>query len=124
MEYSGALTAESSAGHAIRTAAWHYVVAVAMVAAAIWLRLTFNPILGKRSPFVLFPIVILIMARFGGWVPGLVATVLSTLGAWFFLTDPPNSFYIADQAEAESLAIYAISATGISLLGSVVEDAE
>jgi PAS domain S-box-containing protein len=53
-------------------------------------------------------------------LPGLVATVLTTLGAWFFLTDPPNSFYIADKAEAESLAVYAISATAISLLGGQV----
>jgi PAS domain S-box-containing protein len=112
--------AESSAGYSDRPAAWHYVVAALMVAGAIWLRLAFNPILGKHSPFLLFPIVILVAARFGGWLPGLLATVLSTLGGWFFLTNPPNSFYIADKAEAESLAVYAISATVISLLGGQV----
>jgi PAS domain S-box-containing protein len=91
-----------------------------MAAGAIWLRLAFNPIVGKRAPFLLFPVIILVAARFGGWLPGLVATLLSTLGGWFFLTNPPNSFYIADKAEAESLAVYAISATAISLLGGQV----
>src|SRR6516225_10506247 len=81
--------AESSAGYSNRPAVWHYVFAALLVAGAIWLRLAFNPILGKRSPFMLFPIVILIAARFGGWWPGLLATLLSTLGGWFFLTDPP-----------------------------------
>lgn len=111
---------ESSAGNLNRPAVWHCVVAALAVAGGIWLRLAFNPILGKRAPFLLFPIVTLVAARFGGWLPGLVATVLTTLGAWFFLTDPPNSFYIADKAEAESLAVYAISATAISLLGGQV----
>ena len=112
--------AKSSVGYSNRPAVWHYVVAALMAAGAIWLRLAFNPIVGKRAPFLLFPVVILVAARFGGWLPGLVATILSTLGGWFFLTNPPNSFYIADKAEAESLAVYAISATAISLLGGQV----
>jgi PAS domain S-box-containing protein len=91
-----------------------------MVAGSIWLRFAFNPILGKRAPFMLFPIVILVAARFGGWLPGLLATVLSTLGGWYFLTEPPHSFYMANKAEAESLAMYAISATAISLLGGQI----
>ena len=111
---------ESSAGNLNRPAAWHCVVAALAVAGGIWLRLAFNPILGKHSPLLLFPIVVLVAARFGGWLPGLVATILTTLGGWFFLTDPGNSFYIADKAEAESLAVYAISATAISLLGGQV----
>jgi K+-sensing histidine kinase KdpD len=98
---------ESGAGNSIRPAVWHCVVAALAVAGGIWLRLAFNPILGKHSPFLLFPIVILVAARFGGWLPGLVAPILTTLGSWFFLIDPSNTFYIADKAEAESLAAYA-----------------
>lgn len=112
--------AASNVDHTDRPAVGHYAVAALMAAGAIWLRLAFNPIVGKHSPFLLFPIVILLAARFGGWWTGLLATVLTTLGGWFFLTNPPKSFYIADKAEAESLALFAISATAISLLGGQV----
>jgi PAS domain S-box-containing protein len=99
---------------------WHYVITVLMVAGAVGLRLAFNPILGKHSPFMLFPIVVLVAARFGGWLPGLLTAILTTFAGWYFLTDPPYSFYIADKDDAESVAVYAISATVISLLGAQV----
>jgi PAS domain S-box-containing protein len=109
-----------TASNAKQSTLWTYLIAALLVAGAVWLRFAFNPTLGKRLPFLLFPIVVLVAARFGGWLPGLLATVLSVLGAWFFLTDPVFSFYIADKAEAESLALYGISATAISLLGGQV----
>jgi signal transduction histidine kinase len=84
--------------------------------------LAIDPILGRHSPFLLFPIAILLAARFGGWLPALVATILSAVGGWYFFINPPFSFVIADKGDAEDLAVYVISATGISLLGGQLRE--
>jgi PAS domain S-box-containing protein len=105
-----------------RSAIWGYGIAALAVLAALILRLAFDPILGKRSPFLFFPLAILLAARFGGWIPGLAAAVLSTLGGWYFLIDPPHSFILENKQDAENLAAVAISATAISLLGSQLRD--
>ena len=104
------------------SAIWRYGMAALTVAAALGIRLAFDPILGRRSPFLVFPIAILLAARFGGWLPGLAATLLSTLGGWYFLLNPPFSFAIEDKGDAEDLAVYIISATGISLLGGQLRE--
>jgi PAS domain S-box-containing protein len=78
--------------------------------------LAFGPILGRRSPFLILPIAILLAARFGGRLPGLVATLSTALGGWYFLTNPPFSLAVKDKADAQDLVLYVISATGISLL--------
>ena len=113
-------TLETVATNSKPTALRNSVIASLMVAVAVCLGLAFHPMLGKLSLFLVLPIAVLLASRFGGWVPGLLATVLSILGGWFFLTDPPYSFQFANKSEAEGLAVYAISATAISLLGGQV----
>src|SRR5215472_6073306 len=104
------------------SAIWRYGMAALLVAAALGVRFAFDPIPGRHSPFLVFPIAILLAARFGGWLPGLVATLLSTLGGWYFFISPPFSFAIEDKGDAEDLAVYVISATGISLLGGQLRE--
>jgi PAS domain S-box-containing protein len=82
----------------------------------VGIRLAFDRILGRHSPFLIFPIAILLAARFGGRLPGLAVTLLTALGGWYFSTNPPFSFAIKDKAYAQDLVLYVISATGISLL--------
>jgi K+-sensing histidine kinase KdpD len=114
--------AERTAGDSRHSAIWRYGLAALTVAAALGIRLAFDPILGRHSPFLVFPIAILLAARFGGWLPGLAATLSSTLAGWYFLINPPFSFAIQDKGDAEDLAVYVISATGISLLGASYEN--
>ena len=104
------------------SAIWRYGMAALLVAAALGVRFAFDPIPGRHSPFLVFPIAILLAARFGGWLPGLAATLLSTLGGWYFFISPPFSFAIEDTGNAEDLAVYVISATGISLLGGQLRE--
>src|SRR5215471_14394780 len=104
------------------SAIWRYGMAALAVAAALGVRFAFDPILGRHSPFLVFPIAILLAARFGGWLPGLVATLLSALGGWYFFISPPFTFAIQDKGDAEDLAVYVISATGISLLGAQLRE--
>ena len=109
-------------GDSEHSAIWRYGLAVLLVAAAWALRLALDPILGRRSPFLILPIAILLVARFGGWLPALVATLLSALAGWCFLIRPPFSFTFEDTPDAEDIAVYVISATGISLLGGKLRE--
>src|SRR5215469_15244651 len=102
------------------SAIWRYGMAALAVAAALGVRFAFDPIPSRHSPFLVFPIAILLAARFGGWLPGLAATLLSTLGGRYFFISPPFSFAIEDKGDAEDLAVYIVSATGISLLAARV----
>ena len=109
-------------GDSEHSAIWRYGLAVLLVAAAWALRLALDPILGRRSPFLILPIAVLLVARFGGWLPALVATLLSALAGWCFLIRPAFSFTFEDTPDAEDIAVYVISATGISLLGGQLRE--
>jgi signal transduction histidine kinase len=62
------------------------LLAVALAAVAFGMRLLLRPVLGNASPFLLFTPVVGIAALYGGLIPGLFATVLSTaLGSHFVL---------------------------------------
>lgn len=88
-----------------------------MVAAVLALRVVFDPILGKRVPFLFFPLAILLAARFGGWLPGLLATLLSSFAGLFFLISPPLNSHFETREDAEYLILFFISSVFISLLG-------
>lgn len=69
-------------------------------------------------PFLFFPLAILLAARFGGWLPGLMATFLSSFAGFYFLTSPPLTFRFNSREDAEYLILFFISSIFISLLGS------
>ena len=83
-----------------------YAIAALIAAAAVGVRLAFDPILGLHSPFLIFPIAILLAARFGGRLPGLAATLLCAVGGWYFLTNPPFTFEFKGTADAEDIAVF------------------
>ena len=63
------------------------IVAGVAVVVALGLRMILRPALGSASPFLLFTPAVAISAFYGGIVPGLLATGLSTmLGSHFFLS--------------------------------------
>ena len=99
-----------------------YAIAALIAAAAVGIRLAFDPILGRHSPFLIFPIAILLAARFGGRLPGLAATLLCAVGGWYFLTNPPFTFEFEDKADAEDIAVFIISSTCISLMGGQLRE--
>ena len=70
--------------------AWQgYVVAVLATSLALVLRIVLRPVLGNASPFLLFTPAVAIAAIYGGLVPGVLTTFLSTfLGSHFLLIDP------------------------------------
>ena len=95
-----------------------YALALAIVLLAFLFRFGLVQGLGLSMPtFVTFYPAIIVVAVLGGLWPGLLATVLSLLGALFFILSPMHSFKIANLSDAVSLALFAVMGVLISLLG-------
>lgn len=63
-----------------------YLAVLGLVAGAFALRLALDPLLGDRSPFLLFTLAVLLSGGLYGVRPGLFATIVSAgVGTWFFL---------------------------------------
>ncbi|MFN7994558.1 MAG: PAS domain S-box protein [Bryobacteraceae bacterium] len=92
-----------------------YGVAVAPVAAALSASLVMHPVLRSGELLLIFVLAILVAARFGGRGPGLCATALGLLSAWFFLVKPYFSFEIVDFRDLVSLAFLASVGVAISI---------
>jgi PAS domain S-box-containing protein len=71
-----------------------YLLACALTAAVLLLRLALNPWVGDRPILILFFIPILIGAFYGGLGPGLLATALVGLATNFFILPPVGSLWL------------------------------
>jgi PAS domain S-box-containing protein len=65
-----------------------YAVAILAVAGTLWLRVELKPVLGQHSPYLAFFLAIVASSWFGGLGPGVLATLLSAFGAWYFIVEP------------------------------------
>jgi K+-sensing histidine kinase KdpD len=64
------------------SAAVRYIVAAAAVCLALGVRLAFDAMLSRHSPYLAFVLAIIVAARYGGRGPALAATALSAFAAW------------------------------------------
>jgi PAS domain S-box-containing protein len=93
-----------------------YVFVVAAVAVATLLRSALTPAIGHGVPFILlFPTVVL-CGWFGGLWPGLLATALGGLVAWYVLMPPYYSFAVTDPTAPGQTILFLLASTLISLL--------
>jgi len=100
-----------------------YVVALLSVGLALGLRELAEPWMGNKAPFLQFYPAIFVSAWFGGFGPGLVATLLSAaLAAYFYL--PPAGFAIDDSVDRLILAIFLVMGLAISGLSRRIRTAE
>ncbi len=72
-------------GLEIGTPLIRYGLAVGAVAITFSVRLAFTPLLEAHAPYLPFIPAVLLAAGVGGLGPGLMATVLSLFGVWFFI---------------------------------------
>ena len=95
---------------------WPYGVAIGSTAMALQLTLWLKPLLSTIiSP--LFYIAIIVSAWYGGFRPGMVAVVLSTLAIDYFFIDPPYQFFLLDTAQdLFQLSFFLLVALAIALL--------
>lgn len=86
-----------------------YAVAIVSTAISLFLRLWLAPVL-SRPIGIFFYIAIIVSTWYGGWGPGLVATLASTLAIQYFLMPPLSQFWINQSKDRWQLLIFVILA--------------
>jgi PAS domain S-box-containing protein len=77
-------------------------------------RLLPEPVLGDRVVYKAFYLAVLLAAYLGGFWPGVLATVVSALGATYFLIEPLDSFEVHKPEDAVALTLFVLIGTVIS----------
>ena len=93
-----------------------YSVAVFTSLLALLLRFLLNPLLGKNAPLLVFILPVMFSAWYGGFRPGLLATMLSALIGTYFFVPSYFSFDGLDIAQSTNIAIFLFEGVFISWL--------
>jgi PAS domain S-box-containing protein len=100
-----------------------YGCAVGSIALATWLRLLLDPVLGNQAPYSILLFAVLVTASFGGVWPALLAVLLGSVTADYFVVTPRGSLGLTGVEEYVSWAIYLLVGIGIALLGGAMRAA-
>ncbi len=100
-----------------------YGCAVAGVAAATWVRVLLDPVLGNRIPFPPLLLAVLFTAWYGGVRPSLLAVMLGGLSADYFLFEPRGSLGLKSVADLVALLLFMSVGFGIATLGGAMQAA-
>src|SRR5438552_18654807 len=91
-----------------------YGVAVLDTAGSLLSRWPLWPLLGDAVPHMTFFPAVMIAAYFGGFGPGLLATILSAAAANFFFTGQLRSLRITDANDLAAVILFVVVGTMIS----------
>lgn len=97
-----------------------YLVAPVAVAGTLWIRLAMDHMLNGRPTLVIFTVPIMLSGYYGGFGPGLLATLLSYLAASYYLLPPLLSFAVTSPAERWQQAFVAMAGIFISVLNGAL----
>lgn len=93
----------------------HYGLALLVIAVALGMTLSFASLL-QNTPTALFYLAVMISSWFGGFGPGLFATLLSTIFLNYFFLEPYHSFSAIDLKTVVQSGVFAIASILISYL--------
>ena len=96
-----------------RSALQRYGFALAATALAFAARLALDPYLLDRYPYITFVIAIVGAAWFGGWGPGVLATVVAMAATQWFFIPPRHSFQIGNPTDAVGPAFELLASLAI-----------
>jgi PAS domain S-box-containing protein len=100
-----------------------YGYAVGSIVLATWVRLLLDPVLGNQAPYSTVLFAVLVTASLGGVWPALVAVLLGSLSADYFVVVPRGSLGLTGAEEYVSWALYWLLGIGIALLGGAMRTA-
>jgi PAS domain S-box-containing protein len=101
-----------------------YGIAVIASLLTVLLRFLLMPILNDNAPLLLFILPVLFSAWYGGFKPGMLATLLcAVLGTYFFVT-PQFSLDAIDLANGTRIAIFIVEGACISALNGALQRAK
>jgi two-component system, LuxR family, sensor kinase FixL len=96
-----------------------YGIAVIAIAVALVIRLALSPVLGGQASYLFFFPAVLIASAFGGWGPGIVATIIGSLLAFFLVT----AARVLTGADVINAAVFALVGAGASWRGELLRRA-
>ncbi len=101
-----------------------YGIPMLTVAALLAIRLALYPVLRGDIPFVFFVAPIVLSAWYGGFGPGLLATLLGALSVGYFLLEPRGALAIHSLPEATALVVFVLTGALISWLMEAMHRAQ
>lgn len=101
-----------------------YSIAVLVSLLTMLLRLLLSVVLNETAPLLLFILSVLFSAWYGGFGPGMVATVLSGLLGTYFFVHPSFSLEVVDLANGTQITIFFIEGGCISGLSEALRQAK
>src|ERR1035438_4002619 len=93
-----------------------YGVAVLAPAGSLLVRWPIWTVFENASPQMTFLPAVMIAAYFGGFWPGMLATILSALVANYFLAEQTLSFHVSNANDVAALILFVLVGTIISTL--------
>src|SRR5260370_24045459 len=100
-----------------------YGVAVLATAVCLLIRWPLAPLLGNAVPHMTFFPAVMVAAYFGGFGPGLLATLLGAVAANFFFTEQLRFFHFTDANDIAALILLVLVGTIISGLSESLHGA-
>src|SRR5262249_37264346 len=91
-----------------------YGLAVLATGISLLLRWPLRPVLGDAVPHMTFFPAVMIAAYFGGFWPGLLATILSAVAANYFLTKQLASWHVTSVNDVAALILFVLVGAIIS----------
>jgi signal transduction histidine kinase len=101
-----------------------YVVAILATAACLLVRWPLWPVLGDAVPHMTFFPAVVLGAYFGGFWPGLLATVLSVVAANYFFTDQLRFLHITSVNDVTAAVLFVLVGVIISGLSESLHRAQ
>src|SRR5262245_66639599 len=81
-----------------------YGSALLVTVLATWIRLLLDPVFGDALPFITYFVAVVAVAWYGGFGPALVAGVLCTLAADYFILPPRGHLLVHGRGQQNRLA--------------------
>ena len=96
-----------------------YAIALVAIAIAVLIRLAFEPILAGSASYLFYMPAVLIASAYGGWGPGVVATMVGVLLGLFFVAD----FRVVSGGDVVNAFVFALVGIGTSWRGDLLHRA-
>src|SRR5215470_11838242 len=100
-----------------------YLVAGLVLTITLLVRAALGPLLHERSPYMLFNLAVMVSAWYGGFGPGLLASLLSAFLAHHFFVRPYYWFRIAQPQDGSAVLVFLVITVSISWLAHLLRSA-
>lgn len=97
-----------------------YALAAVFVLTAIFLTRLIAPV-RLRSPFLLLLLAVMVASRYGGWGPGVAATISSAALAWVFLMHDGGVHWVLDSYELLPLALFCAVGLAVTWINHLLQ---